>query len=254
MTPSEFAAKWKGSSATERAGAQEHFVDLCRMLGWGTPNDDPTDERYAFEKGAEKTGGGDGFADVWRKDCFAWEYKGKRKDLVAAYRQLLEYREALDNPPLLVVCDLYRFEIHTNFTGTAKTVYRFTLDDLATAPAEPLRLLRALFLDPGRLKPETTRQELTEAAAQTFAHLAISLRDRGHEAQAVAHFLDRLLFCLFARPGGRPRGRPKACVIGAKVPRWPPLEAAYRPFDPVAAWSGVSCDAGSLAAPRRCAA
>ena len=155
-------------------------------------------KRYAFEKGAEKTGGGDGFADVWRRDCFAWEYKGKRKDLVAAYRQLLEYREALDNPPLLVVCDLYRFEIHTNFTGTAKTVYRFSLDDLATAPAEPLRLLRALFLDPGRLKPETTRQELTEAAAQTFAHLAISLRDRGNEAQSVAHFLDRLLFCLFA--------------------------------------------------------
>ena len=45
VTPSEFAAKWKGSTATERAGAQEHFIDLCRMLGWGTPNDDPTDER-----------------------------------------------------------------------------------------------------------------------------------------------------------------------------------------------------------------
>ena len=41
-----------------------------------------------------------------------------------------EYREDLENPPLLVVCDLELFEIHANFTGTAKQVYRFSLDDL----------------------------------------------------------------------------------------------------------------------------
>ena len=77
------------------------------MLGVGAPTDmDPTGEWYAFEKGAEKLGGGDGFADVWKRGHFAWEYKGKKKDLAAAYRQLNEYREALENPPLLVVCDL----------------------------------------------------------------------------------------------------------------------------------------------------
>ena len=63
----------------------------------------------------KRQAGGDGFADVWRRGYFAWEYKGKRKDLGAAYTQLLQYREALDNPPLLVVCDLDRFEVHTNF-------------------------------------------------------------------------------------------------------------------------------------------
>ena len=89
------------------------------MLGVPTPNEaDPTGEEYAFEKGAEKTEGGDGFADVWKRGHFAWEYKGKHKDLKAAYQQLLQYREALENPPLLVVCDLDRFEIHTNFTNT----------------------------------------------------------------------------------------------------------------------------------------
>ena len=113
MSPSEFAAKWSGSTSTERAASQEHFIDLCRMLGYPTPNDDPTDEHYAFEKGAEKTSGGDGFADVWKKDHFAWEYKGKRANLPAAYKQLLDYREALENPPLLIVCDLDRFEVHS---------------------------------------------------------------------------------------------------------------------------------------------
>ena len=65
------------------------------------------------------TGGGAGWADVWFRGHFAWEYKGQHADLKKAYGQLQQYREALENPPLLVVCDLDRFEIHTNFTGTA---------------------------------------------------------------------------------------------------------------------------------------
>jgi hypothetical protein len=38
-----------------------------RDFGAPTPNEDPTGEVYAFEKGAEKTGGGDGLADVWKR-------------------------------------------------------------------------------------------------------------------------------------------------------------------------------------------
>src|SRR5437764_8126859 len=151
----EFVSKWAASTRSERAASPEHFIDLCRLLGQPTPNEaDPSGEWYAFEKGAEKVGGGDGFADVWRRGRFAWEYKGKRKDLVAAYRQLLLYREDLDNPPLLVVCDLDRFEIHTNFTGTAKKVYAFDLDSLA-APAN-LATIRNLFTNPVALSPGFT--------------------------------------------------------------------------------------------------
>jgi hypothetical protein len=117
MTPSEFAAKWRGVTTGERASAQSHFGDLCRMLGEPTPTDaDPTGSWYAFEKGAEKLDGRDRFADVWKKGFFAWEYKGKRKDLRAAYRQLVDYKDALENPPLLVVSDLESDPGHTNFT------------------------------------------------------------------------------------------------------------------------------------------
>ena len=85
MTPSEFAAKWRGVTTGERASAQSHFGDLCGMLGEPTPTDaDPTGSWYAFEKGAEKFDGRDGFADVWKKGFFAWEYKGKHKDCKAA--------------------------------------------------------------------------------------------------------------------------------------------------------------------------
>ncbi len=173
------------------------------MIGVRTPNEaDPTGKDYAFEKGAGKSAGGDGFADVWRRGYFAWEYKGRRKDLKAAYQQLLQYREALDNPPLLVVCDLNRFEVHTNFTNTPATVHAFTLHDLLEHPEEPLRILRAVMEHPEELRPGKTREELTAEAAEQFASLAERLRARGHEPHAVAHFLNKLLFCMFAEDAG----------------------------------------------------
>ena len=78
---------------------------------------------------ASITGGG-GWADVWYKGHFAWEYKRKRRNLLEAYKQLQFYREDLENPPLLVVSDLDRFEIHTNFTAKPTVVHAFSLDEL----------------------------------------------------------------------------------------------------------------------------
>jgi SAM-dependent methyltransferase len=203
LTPHEFAMKWQAATTTERASAQTHFNDLCAMVGVKAPLEaDPTGKRYAFEKGVGKTGGGDGFADVWKQGYFAWEYKGKKKDLKAAYAQLLQYREALESPPILVVCDLNRFEIHTNFTNTPATVYEFTLEDLLNEPAEPLGILKAVMRSPADLKPGRTRADLTAEAAKKFASLAFALRGRGHDPQVVAHFLNKLLFCLFAEDAG----------------------------------------------------
>ena len=61
MTAREFIAKWKASTLKERSAAQEHFIDLCRLLGHPTPAEaDPTGEHFTFERGATKTGGGEG--------------------------------------------------------------------------------------------------------------------------------------------------------------------------------------------------
>ncbi len=75
MTPEQFVAKWQANTRGERQAAQEHFLDLCALLGEATPNSDPDGSTYAFEKGATKATGGEGWADVWRRGCFAWEYK-----------------------------------------------------------------------------------------------------------------------------------------------------------------------------------
>ena len=182
MTPLEFIAKWRASELKERSAAQEHFIDLCRLLGELTPAEaDPTGEHYCFERGARKDGGGDGWADVWKRHCFAWEYKGKHADLDAAFNQLRQYALALENPPLLVVSDMVRFRIRTNWTNSVSLTHEFGLDELAD-PANRNKLKWAMS-DPERLRPGESRQGLTERAAATFAELAQSLRERGHDHQ-----------------------------------------------------------------------
>lgn len=209
LTVAEFVRRWKLFSQTENAGSQSHFLDLCDLLGEKRPAEsDSAGENYAFQKHVSKTRGGKGFADVWLRDHFAWEYKGKHKSLQKAYEQLNDYREDLGNPPLLVVCDLDRFEVHTNFTSTSKRIYAFNLDDLnrnqvtATCPLPPLDVLRALFGDYNVLRPERTDAQVTKETAKLFSRLAerLELEDRnlGASRTEVAHFLMRLLFCLFA--------------------------------------------------------
>jgi type II restriction/modification system DNA methylase subunit YeeA len=201
MTPTEFTAKWGNSRLRERQGSQEHFVDLCRLLGEPTPaEDDAVGERYCFERGAEKVGGGDGWADVWRKGCFGWEYKGKHGDLNVALRQLQAYALDLQNPPYLVVSDMERIIVHTNWTNTISRRYEFTLADLLEPPK--LEILRQVFRGSDSLRPGLTPQELTRAVAIRFGELSRRLQDRKHHPRAVAHFLNQLVFCLFAEDAG----------------------------------------------------
>ena len=197
MTPEEFVAKWREVSVKESAAAHTHFEDLCDLLGVDKPLDvDPAGDWYAYERHVRKAAGGKGFADVWKQGFFAWEYKGKRADLAGAYLQLLLYRDDLENPPLLVVSDLERIEVHSNFTGTNTSVYTFTLDDLLNA--EKRELLRKAFVDPEAFNPKHHRERITEDATARIGEIALRLRDRGHDPQRVAHFMMQTVFALFA--------------------------------------------------------
>ena len=201
MTPDEFITKWQASSLKERSAAQEHFIDLCKLLGEPTPaEDDPTGEHYCFERGARKDSGGDGWADVWKRHHFAWEYKGKHANLDLAFNQLRQYALALENPPLLIVSDMARFRIRTNWTNSVSKTYEFTLRDLKDAVNRDK--LKWTMSDPERLRPGESRQALTERAAKEFASLAQALRERGHNSHEVAHFVNRLVFCMFAEDAG----------------------------------------------------
>lgn len=201
LTPTEFISKWKGSQLTERQAYQAHFIDLCRLLDEPAPYDPGTDrDNYCFEKGTVKLEKGRGWADVWKRGHFAWEYKGPGKSLDKAYGQLQQYAVALENPPLLIASDFQHFKIHTNWTNTVQKTHEIPLEELRNG--EQRRLLKWAFAEPERLRPSETREALTERAARNFVALAQRLRDRGHPSQQVAHFVNRLIFCMFAEDVG----------------------------------------------------
>lgn len=193
MTPTEFIAKWQHNTLSEKAGAQAHFLDLCEMLGVEKPGDP---ENYCFERGATRTGAGHGWADVWKRHHFGWENKGPGADLGRALRQLMTYALALDNPPLLIVCDRQLIQIHTHFTGAPSEVHTIRIEDIGE-PAN-LQKLRWVFTDPEKFRPGRTVQDVTAEAAGRFAQIAQALTGRGHDPQKVAHFLIQCLFAMFA--------------------------------------------------------
>jgi type II restriction/modification system DNA methylase subunit YeeA len=196
MTPHEFIEKWKPVALTERAAAHSHFLDLCALLGHDDPvKADPKGEWFAFEKGATKTGGGEGFADVWKKGFFAWEYKKKKRDLNVAMEQLVRYAAALENPPLQVVCDTDRFIIRTAWTNAVPTTYEITLDDLADP--KKLDILHSVFFTPEKLRPTETRAGVTKQAADKFSEIAGRLGAHA-SPEKIAHFINQLVFCFFA--------------------------------------------------------
>ena len=86
------------------------------------------------------------------------------------------------NPPLLIISDMVRFRIRTNWTNSISLTHEFTLEGLADAGVRDK--LKWAMSDPERLPPGESRQALTERAAATFVELAQSLRERGHEPLA----------------------------------------------------------------------
>ncbi len=197
MNADDFVKKWKASKLKESAAAQTHFNDLCQLIGIQSPvSADPTGEWFVFEKKTKQGRHKWGFADVWRRGKFAWEYKGPNDDLDAALDQLRQYLPALENPKLLVVSDTKIIRVHTNFNDTAQTTYEFQLDDLYN-PAK-IEQLRFVFEEPEKLQPDRTPGSVTESAALSFSRIVESLRKSGHDPKIAAHFATQLLFCLFA--------------------------------------------------------
>ena len=58
MDASAFITKWKKVYLTERSASQQHFLDLCELLGHPKPAEaDPTGESFTFEKAPQNMAG-----------------------------------------------------------------------------------------------------------------------------------------------------------------------------------------------------
>ena len=220
MTPQDFIAQWgPGGPAfdlNEEQGAQSHFIDLCELLGVPKPG---SQDGYLFEKQTmlpgQVIGQTRGYADVFKRGAFAWENKAPGKNLDAALKQLLNYSSALNNPPILVVCDRLQIRVQTQFTGHPTEKFTVLLAELAEP--DKLALLRRIWLDPESFRPKITSRDITEKAAKSFATLAGQMRSTGHDPQKVSHFLTQCLFCFFAEDVGLLPDRLFEKMINAKL-------------------------------------
>jgi len=211
MTPFEFLAKWGNphfiNQLTERQAAQTHFNDICALVNHPDAISYGNLEQFNFETRTVKPGGSKGWADVYYQGRFIWEYKGPQGDLAQAYKQLLLYKDELGNPPLLITCDLKTINIYTNYTDTVRQSYLIDLTRLVAA--DGLDLLKRVFHAPrpeldAFFKPQQTKEQRTLATADDFIRVANQLRGLAqtdfpdYTPEQQAHFLIRLLFCLFA--------------------------------------------------------
>jgi hypothetical protein len=159
---SEFVARWrKLSLQNEMQVYHDHLDDLCRLANHPTRTDyDQTGQLFAVQKAVTKLGGTTGAADAWFKGHFAIEYKGKGANLDNAYAQLLLYRDNLENPPLLIVSDLDRITIRTNYTNRVTRVIELNLDSFASGEKigdtgwNAVEIVRRCFHEPLSLVPE----------------------------------------------------------------------------------------------------
>jgi len=214
LTPQEFVEKWENPTTlelNESQMAQTHFNDICALVGHSDPIAFGDNETFSFEFANIKPDGRKGRADVFYRARFIWEYKGFHANLDKAYQQLLFYKDFLDNPPLLITCDIRTIIIHTNYTNTVKKSHVILFEDLIKW--DGLDKLNTIFNGTiaeieARFKPENTREYITQATANEFMSIVEGVR--GHiageglkfDSEEQAHFFIRLLFCLFAESIG----------------------------------------------------
>ncbi len=108
-------------------------------------------------------------------------------------------------PPFLLVVDVgHVIEVYADFSGQGQGYtqypdgnrYRIFLDDLRDP--KTLDQLRTIWTDPHALDPSKITARVTREVADRLAALGKSFEGQGHEPEAVANFLMRCLFTMFA--------------------------------------------------------
>ena len=220
-TADAFVAKWKGVTASELSTSQSFLIGLCELLGLPRPHPTP-EQDYMFERpltfqhadGSSSAGR----VDLYRRGAFVLESKkikigshtrGFDEAMLRAHSQAQNYARALPanegRPPFLVVVDVgNRIELYSEFSRSGGSYvpfpdprsHRISLDDLRLP--EIRDRLRRVWMDPLSLDPSREAARVTRAIAEQLADLAKSLEQAGHAPEAVAQFLMRCLFTMFA--------------------------------------------------------
>jgi len=224
-----FIARWSQSGGSERGNYQLFLNELVDLIEVERPQPHAVEERdnaYVYERRVNfRHGDGSeshGFIDLYRRGAFVCEAKKLRAEtdvrgideaMLRARTQAENYARALPaeegRPPFLMVVDVgRRIELYAEFSRSGATYtpfpdprsHRIALEDLRRP--EIVARLRRLWTDPLALDPARESARVTREIAARLAELARSLEQAGHAPEAVAQFLMRCLFTMFAEDVG----------------------------------------------------
>lgn len=108
-------------------------------------------------------------------------------------------------PPFLLIVDVgHVIEVYSDFSGQGQGYtqfpdgnrYRIALEDLRDEKTR--ERLRLIWTNPHALDPAKTSARVTREVSDRLAALGVSFEGKGHPSEAVARFLMRCLFTMFA--------------------------------------------------------
>lgn len=252
----DFFEKWAGSEGNERANYQSFLNDLCEYLGVEkSPPKGKENNRYCFDRNVKIVAPSGAitthYIDFYKEGCFVLEAKqgsnrsqkgtGKRgagayrQEMKKAFGQALKYARFVEpKPPFLITCDIGdHFRVWQDFTeswlsangnyGTYDSVPKIPFGDLAKP--EVKEFFVKIFTDPQSLNPEKIAAQVTREVAADLAELAKTL-EKTAEPQAVAQFLMRCIFTMFAEDVGLLKER---LFTEALKGRWLAQPSAFKP-------------------------
>lgn len=186
----EFASKYQGETY-EKGESQSFWSDFLHIFGI-----DRRRHGAFFEYAIKKTGGKQGFIDMFWPGKLLAEQKSAGRDLAKANLQALDYLQTMpdhDLPQAIVVSDFGNFELRML---ESNEVLRFKLSDL------PKHVRAFAFLLNQQSRRVAEEDPVNRNAAEAMAALHNQLRDDNYTGHDLELLLVRLVFCMFADDSG----------------------------------------------------
>jgi hypothetical protein len=219
-----FVTRWQNAGGKERANYQMFFTELCTALGVEHPNPQGGAIAYGFDHSmtiftpsGKRT---PGYIDFYKENHFVIEAKqgssqsgkgtakrgtqGYLKAMEGAFNQAIAYaRNVEQKPPFVLTCDIgSHFELWLGFGGDYGGYgARREIPLAELRKPETFALFVDIFTNPQARNPEKIAAIVTREVAADLAELAKSL-EKGRDPQAVAQFLMRCIFTMFAEDVG----------------------------------------------------
>lgn len=188
-----FVFTYKDAKDEDR-DAKSFWKDLLELYG--------VDPRQvgAFEERVKIHGRpGIGKIDYFAPHKFIIEHKSRGKDLDSAYRQAMDYFDALprsDRPRHIIVSDFANIRVYDLEAPEEKRLTALTLEEL------PKRVQVLAFFADEEVRTYKPEEPIDIKAVRAIGKLHAALKTSHYKSEHISPFLTRIVFCCFADDTG----------------------------------------------------